>query len=97
MLGTLALIIDLLGSLYIAGGAAAALWTLLRGGDLQRPRVIIADVAVAGLGFKLAGTLLRTLELGSWNQLATLAAILALRTVLRGVFARERAQQWPVR
>lgn len=86
----LASLIDFLGSLYIFGGVALALQRLIQTGDLRRCQVLIADAALAGLSFKVAGTLLKALELGTWNQILTFTVIFALRTGLKRVFTWER-------
>ncbi|MFL6660299.1 MAG: DUF1622 domain-containing protein [Massilia sp.] len=82
-IGTLALLIEFGGALVIAFHVAHAAWLAL----LQRQASLAAAVAghglVAGLDFKLAATLLKTLTLVSWNQIAMFAAILALRTLVK--------------
>ena len=85
-------IIEMVGSLIIVGYCAAALATLIRsrGRGIRAARLLIADGVISGLGYKLAGTLLKTVLLVSWHQILMFAAIFALRTVLKRLFAWER-------
>ena len=46
-------------------------------------RLVVADGIVSALGYKTAATLLKTLELQSWNAIGLFAAILALRTLIK--------------
>ena len=86
-----ALWIELGGSLIIGFGVCRAVAVLLRSGRRTgSARLIVADAVIAGLNFKLAATLLKAAELRSWNQIATFAAILGLRTLLKYVIERER-------
>ncbi len=88
----LALLIDFAGGLVIAGYAAAALAAIVRGGRVRRARLLLADGAVNGLSLKVAGTLLKTIDLHTWDQILRFAAVLALRTLLKRLFAWERRQ-----
>ncbi|HEY4036334.1 MAG TPA: DUF1622 domain-containing protein [Ktedonobacteraceae bacterium] len=49
---------------------------------------------VTGLSFKLAGTLLKTIQLHTWQQILMFVAIFTLRTVLKRVFTWERERLW---
>jgi uncharacterized membrane protein len=94
-------VIEMVGSLIIAVYCAAALATLIRSRErgIRMARLLIADGAISGLGFKLAGTLLKTVLLVSWHQILMFTAIFALRTVLKRLFAWERqrlAQPSPI-
>ena len=75
--------IELVGALLIAGYAAAALAGLPVHRSIERARLLVIEGALAGLGFKLAATLLKTVQLASWRQIGAFAAILALRTLLK--------------
>lgn len=81
--------VEAIGSVLVVGGVLAALGVLIAGRGIQPARVRIADGAIAGLGFKAAATLLKTLELGSWRQIGSFACILALRILLKRVFQAE--------
>ena len=85
-------VIELLAALVVAFHACWALLAILQHYDADRPRLIIADGVLAALGFSVAGTLLKALALQSWHQIGMFAFVLALRTVLKQVFKREREQ-----
>ncbi len=85
-------VIEVVGALIIAGYAAAALVALLRREGIDRARLLIADGVIMGLSFKLAATLLKTILLQSWSDILMFAAILAIRTVLKQLFAWEKAE-----
>mgnify|MGYP001407051832 CR=1 FL=1 len=55
-------------------------------------RALVAEGALMGLNFKLAAALLKTLMVVSWTQVGMLAFVLALRTLLKWTFARERGR-----
>jgi uncharacterized membrane protein len=89
---TLAMLIEFGGALVIAKYVAQAGWSAL----LQRSPHAAAQIAtrglVAGLNFKLAATLLKTLELTSWNQIGMFVTIFALRLLVkRALLANRRA------
>ena len=90
LLGGAALAIEAAGSLLLFGYVVAALLVLARRHDLDRGRLLLADGAVFSLGFKTAASLLKTLELNTWNQIGAFVAVLALRTVLKRAFAAEK-------
>ncbi|MBV9224263.1 MAG: DUF1622 domain-containing protein [Acidobacteriaceae bacterium] len=85
-------IIELLAAVVIAFHACRALGAILKRYDADRPRLIIADGVLAALGFSVAGTLLKALALQNWQQIGMFAFVLALRTLLKQVFKRERKQ-----
>lgn len=88
----LALPIQLLAALVIVVHLAAALAGLARGGGIARARLTAAEGVILGLGLITAGTLLRTLELRTWDQIAVFTVILTLRILLKRLFAWERAR-----
>ena len=83
-------IIEFIGALIIAAHIVAAIISLLRTGNIAQARLIVADGAITGLSFKLAGTLLKTIELHTLEQILMFAAIFVLRTVLKRLFTWER-------
>ncbi len=83
------LIIDLISALVIVGYVIGALAKLLRGASVGQARLLVAEGAVLGLSFKVAASLLKTLEIHSWNQIGMFAAIFCLRTVLKQLFTWE--------
>ena len=82
-------LIELAGSLLIAGYCIAALVQLVRTADPARVRLTVIEGALWGLSLKTAASLLKTIEIQSWNQIAAFTAILALRTLLRRVMSWE--------
>jgi uncharacterized membrane protein len=83
-------IIEFIGALLIIGYMFAALVVLVRTRNVIAARLLAADGALAGLNFKLAGTLLKTVALHTWQQILMFVAILALRQVLGHIFTWER-------
>lgn len=86
----IALTIEAAGSLLLLGYVLLALGALARRHGLERCRLLLAEGAVASLGFKTAASLLKTLELNTWHQIGAFMAVLALRTVLKRAFTAEK-------
>src|SRR2546421_4457891 len=84
--------IEFIGALLIVGYIVAAIISLLRSGSIIRARLIVADGVITGLSFKLAGTLLKTIELHTWQQILMFSAIFALRTFLKRFFIWEHTR-----
>lgn len=84
--------IELIGALLIVGYILAALLMLVRTKSVTRARFLVADGVITGLSFKLAGTLLKTISLQSWQQIGLFAAIFVLRTLLKRFFTWERTR-----
>jgi hypothetical protein len=82
--------IQLLAALVIAIHLAAALVAIGRTGSIPRARLTAADGVITGLGLITAATLLRTIELRTWNQIALFTVVLTLRTLLKRLFGWER-------
>lgn len=87
-----AMVIEFLGALLIVGYILAALYTLLRTRDIRQARLLVVDGVIYALSFKVAGSLLKTIELHTWQQILIFVAIFALRTVLKRVFMWERTE-----
>jgi len=87
-----AALIEFVGGLLIVGYILVALYTVLRSGNIMRARLIVADGAITGLSFKVAGTLLKTITIHTWQQILMFLAIFALRTVLKRFFTWERGR-----
>jgi uncharacterized membrane protein len=83
-------LIDFVGGLVIAGYAAAAVAALVRGRPVRHVRLLLAEGVIAGLSLKVAGTLLKTIDLHTWDQILRFSAVLALRTVLKQLFTWEQ-------
>lgn len=90
-----ATLIEFVGALFIISYLLAALLTLLSTKDVQLARLQAATGVVTGLSFKLAGTLLTTIQLHTWQQILMFTAIFTLRTVLKRVFTWEQARLRP--
>ena len=86
------LLIELIGSLLLMRYVIAAVFLLLRGGKIERVQYLIADGAIIALNFKLAGTLLKTIELKTWQQISIFSIIFLLRTLLKRLFTWESHQ-----
>lgn len=85
-------LIEFTGALLIIGYILAALATLVRTRDVERGRYLAASGMIAGLGFKLAGTLLKMLHLHTWQAILMFTALLVLRTSLKRFFIWQQAQ-----
>ncbi len=68
----------------------AALWLLARSQGFVQARLAVARGALYGLAFKVAATLLKTIVLHSLDAIAIFAAVFALRTLIKRVFAWEQ-------
>jgi uncharacterized membrane protein len=85
-------IIEFIGALLIVAYVVAAVISLLRHGNITQARLLVADGASTGLSFKLAGTLLKTIELRTWQQILMFVAIFVLRTALKQLLTWERSR-----
>lgn len=92
MLPVLRLFVELLTNLVLAGYIVSALLSLWRGADLHRARLQVADGVLLALNLKVVATLLRTLELTTWNQIGLFAAVFVLRTGLKRAVVWERRE-----
>lgn len=91
-MGGLAALIEFGGALIVTVYCGLAGIRVLRERQPEGARAMVAMGAIMGLNFKLAATLLKTLIVLSGSQVAMLALVLALRTVLKWTFARERGR-----
>lgn len=82
-------LIELVGSVLIAGYCAAAAILLLRTRVPGPARLLVIQGSLWGLSLKTAASLLKTIELQTWTQIGAFAAILALRTLLKRVLTWE--------
>jgi uncharacterized membrane protein len=85
-------VIEFIGALIIVGYVVAALVSLFRTRNIVQARLLVAEGAITGLSFKLAGTLLKTIELHTWEQILLFVAIFALRTILKRLFTWEQSR-----
>ena len=88
-----ATLIEFGGGLFAVAGCVRGLAALVaaRGSHagIVRARLLVADGIIAALGFKTAATLLKTIELQTWNAIGAFATILTLRTVVKQVLVWE--------
>jgi uncharacterized membrane protein len=87
---TVVVAIDMIGAFFIVCYAISSVTMLIRGRGVAKARLVMAEGAVFGLSFKAAGTLLKTLELHTWEQILMFATILTLRTILKQLFSWEK-------
>lgn len=80
------------GGLWVVAYCLMALSSLIRTHDVQKARHWVSEGALTGLTFKLAGTLLVSLGAPSWEHLARLAVMIALRTLLKRFFTWEEGR-----
>ncbi len=85
-------LIEFAGGLLIVGYILVALFSVLRSGNIIQARLIVADGAITGLSFKVAGTLLKTIQLHTLQQILMFAAIFTLRTLLKRFFTWEKGR-----
>lgn len=87
-----AVLIEFIGALIIIGSLLASLVIIVQTRNVERGRYLVTAGVLAGLSFKVAGTLLRTIQLQTWHQILMFIAILALRTVLKRFFVWEQGR-----
>ena len=91
----LATLIEFGGGLLVIFGCARGLLRLATGfgshDSIVAARLVVADGIVAALGFKTAATLLKTIELRSWEAILMFVAVFALRTFVKQALLREEA------
>ncbi len=79
-----AALIEFGGTLVIVAYAALALGRLLAGrATVDAARRLVAQGALSGLSWKLSATLLKTIELQTFDQIGAAFAILGLRQLIR--------------
>ena len=88
-----ALVIEFGGSLLVVSGCVRGLMALGRSRGSQagiiRARLLVADSVIGAMGFKTAATLLKTIELQTWDAIFVFTATLALRTLVKRVLVWE--------
>ncbi len=83
--------IEFSGVLLIVGHCVAGLVELARSQNLAATRLLVIQGSLWGLSLKTAASLLKTIDLHSWEQIATFMAIFALRTLVKRVMTWEEA------
>ena len=82
-------LIEFAGALLIVGYCIAGLVELARSRDPAAARLLVIEGSLWGLSLKTAASLLKTIEIHSWEQIAAFTAILALRTLVKRVMTWE--------
>ncbi len=90
--GSWAAAIQALSGAVLAGYVAAAMTGPVLRGDVDRARLLVAEGVIGALGLMLPATILRTLVLRSWEQLLSLAMVLAMRIVVKRFFVWEKSR-----
>ncbi len=76
----------------IAAHCVAGLVELAGSCDPAVVRLLVIQGALWGLSLKTAASLLKTIEIRTWEQIAAFTAILALRTLVKRVMTWEAAR-----
>lgn len=84
--------IEFAGALLIVGHCIGGLAELARSQDLAAVRLLVIQGSLWGLSLKTAASLLKTIEIRSWEQIAAFTAILALRTLVKRVMTWEESR-----
>ena len=83
--------IEFAGALLIVGHCIAGLVELARSRDLAAARLLVIQGSLWDLSLKTAASLLKTIEIHGWEQIAAFTAIFALRTLVKRVMVWEEA------
>lgn len=91
-----AVLIEFGGNIVVVVGCLRGFLALVRGRDhpagILRARLLVANGVIVALGYKTAATLLKTIELQSWNAILMFASILTLRTLIKRALAWEESR-----
>ncbi|MFN2461623.1 MAG: DUF1622 domain-containing protein [Candidatus Velthaea sp.] len=86
--------IEFSGALIIAGYALVAMVVLVyHRGSPERARYTVASGVLFALSIDVAATLLKTVALHTWTQLATFATVFAIRTFVKRTLPHEPAHE----
>jgi len=83
------LLIDVVSAGVIIGYCAVAFVTAVRTRSPAEAHLIVARGALLGMSMKVAASLLKTMQLQTWEQILMFVLIFALRKILKGVFQME--------
>ena len=82
-----AVFIEFGGGLFVVAGCVRAFGALVLSRATEvgivHCRFLVADGVISALGFKTAATLLKTIELQTWDAIVSFAAIFAIRTFVK--------------
>lgn len=103
LIAAAAMLIEFGGSIVVVSACLRGLSTVAANrthAGIVRARLLVAEGVIASLGYKMAATLLKTIELQTWRAILMFTAILALRTVIKRVLVWEedrlRAERAPL-
>ncbi len=85
-------LIEFAGALLIVGYCIAGFIEVARLREPAIVRLLVIEGSLWGLSLKTAASLLKTIEIQSWEQVGAFTAILALRTLVKRVMTWEAAQ-----
>ena len=88
----MATLIEFGGALIIAVASVRALIALFVGQGIAMARFLMISGSLNALGFKTAATLLKVIQLGTWQGIGIFAAVLTLRTLIKHLSIWELAQ-----
>jgi len=84
-------LIEFAGALLIVGHCVAGFVEMVRSRDPAAVRLLVIQGSLWGLSLKTAASLLKTIEIQSWEQIGAFTAIFALRTLVKRVMTWEEA------
>ncbi len=85
-----AAVVEIVGALFIFAYSMSALVVVVQTRSPSAARLVLIEGALIGLSIKVGATLLKTIELHTWQQIAIFAAIFTIRTMLKNIFTWER-------
>jgi uncharacterized membrane protein len=85
-------IIQIIGALMIAAYVITATLFLIPHRHVDHSRLMVAEGVINSLSFMLSASLLRMIDLRTWQQILIFGFLLALRTFLKKIFVWEKAR-----
>ena len=79
--------VDFITLLIITFGSLRGGWVMLRYRHPHEARRVLAQSVLSALGFLVAATVLKTIELRDWRGIAMFAAVFGIRTLVKWDFA----------
>ena len=93
-------LLELIGIFVVIHGALGAFWQYLRGVVTRRPsdfKLALAEGLAAGLEFKMAAEILKTVIIRTPEELVILGAVILLRALLSLVIHWEMKAEFDIR
>lgn len=82
-------LVEAIGAIIIVIYLLRSVAVLVSDASLEQARGLAATGAFAGLEFKIDATLLKTIELSTWNQIGMFVAVFSIRFILKKAFRME--------